>query len=167
MSKSSKLGDGFMRYSATNHSINRAKERRNFKNQRAAERNIALAIKNGKRADDLSSWEREFLLGEERDGCSAIAYNKFCYIVNSENVCITMYPLPVWFGKKKRFDGKERIRDYKKYQKIVGEEPKFDEFPDEDERDKIGSVDCLIASANNQAKAYLTTATTAERDIDL
>ena len=156
-----------MSSSATKHSIDRAMERRNFKNQRAAERNIARAIKNGKRAEDFSSWERSFLLGEARDDCTAIAYNNFCYIVNSQNVCVTLYPLPVWFGKKKRFDGKERIRDYKKYQKIVGEEPKFDEFPDEDESGKIGSVDSLIAFANNQAKAYQTAATMVEREFDL
>lgn len=102
--------------SATHHSIDRAKERCHLKNQRAAERQIEKALKNGRRAEDFSSWERNYLLGEARDDCIAIAYNKFCYIVNSKNACVTLYPLPVWFGKKKRFDGKERIRDYKKYQ---------------------------------------------------
>jgi hypothetical protein len=29
-----------------------------------------------------------------------------------------MYDLPAWFGKKKRFNGKERIRDFRKYEKL-------------------------------------------------
>lgn len=102
---------------ATYHSINRAKERKNLKNQRVAERNIVRAVERGKRAEDFTSWERDFLEGECKNDCVAVAYNGFCYIVNSQDVCLTLYPLPSWFGKKKRFDGKERIRDYKKYQK--------------------------------------------------
>ena len=29
-----------------------------------------------------------------------------------------MYELPAWFGHKKRYHGKERIRDAKKYQRF-------------------------------------------------
>ena len=100
---------------ATKHSIDRAKERRKLKNHKAAERNIEKALVDGKRAGDYSSWERNFLLHEGRDGCLALAYNNFCYIFNDQDICVTLYPLPAWFGKKKRFEGKDRVRDYKRY----------------------------------------------------
>ena len=99
----------------TIHGVCRAKDRCNVKNIRSAEKNVALAIQRGKRAEDLTSWEREYLSKEAHDDCTAIAYNNFCYIVNPAGVCVTLYPLPSWFGKKKHFDGKERIRNYKKY----------------------------------------------------
>ena len=105
-----------MSAAASKHSLERAKERQKLKNQRAAERNMDRALRNGKRAEDCSSWERNFLLHESHDDCVAVAYNGFCYIFNEQDVCVTLYPLPPWFEKKKRFVGKERIRDYKRYQ---------------------------------------------------
>lgn len=99
----------------TFHAMERSKERRNLKNQRSAIKNIELAIERGKRAEDFTSWEREYLYDLATDNCYAIAYDTFCYIVSDEGCCITMYRLPAWFGKKKHFEGKERIRDYKKY----------------------------------------------------
>lgn len=97
------------------HSIDRARERCNLKRDKAAMRNIQLAYERGKRAADLTSWERDYLLAEAHGDCTAIAYNRYCYIVSATGVCVTVYPLPRWFGQKKHFDGKERIRDYKKY----------------------------------------------------
>ena len=99
----------------TLHAMERSKERRNYKNQRTAIKNIELAIARGKRAEDFTSWERNYLYSACTENKYAIAYNNFCYIVSEEGCCITMFPLPVWFGKKKHFDGKERIRNYKKY----------------------------------------------------
>ena len=61
--------------------------------------------------------ERSFLEGECKYGNTAIAYNNFCYIFSAEGVCVTLYPLPVWFGKKKQFNGKEKVRNPKKYTK--------------------------------------------------
>jgi hypothetical protein len=100
---------------ATYHSIIRTKDRMNVKNIRSAEKNISLARSRGKTARDYTSWEREYLSKEAHDDCTAIAYNNFCYIVNASGACVTLYPLPAWFGKKKHFDGKERIRNYKQY----------------------------------------------------
>ena len=97
------------------HATERMKERCNTKNYRTATKSVQLALSRGKRADDFSSWERNFLLGETSDRCTPIAYNGFCYIMNEEDACVTIFALPSWFGKKKHFDGKERIRDYKKY----------------------------------------------------
>ena len=99
----------------TIHGVSRAKERCNVKNVRSAEKNVTLAVQRGKRAEDCTSWEREYLSKEAHDDCMAIAYNNFCYIVNPAGACVTLSPLPSWFGKKKHFDGKERIRNYKKY----------------------------------------------------
>lgn len=99
----------------TVHGVSRAKDRCNVKNVRSAEKNVTLAIQRGKRAEDLTSWEREYLRKEAHDDCTAIAYNNFCYIVNASGACVTLYPLPAWFGKKKHFNGKERIRNYKQY----------------------------------------------------
>ena len=100
---------------ATTHSITRAKERCGMKNPQTAARNINLALQRGKCADAFTSRERDYLGSISRDNCTALAYNNFCYIVNEYGVCVTLYPLPAWFGKKKRFDGKTKIRDYKQY----------------------------------------------------
>lgn len=99
----------------TLHGVQRAKERCNLKSIRTAEKQISLALKRGKCAEDCSSWERDYLEREAYDDCIAIAYNNFCYIVNSRGICVTLYPLPSWFGKKKQFNGKERIRNAKQY----------------------------------------------------
>ena len=97
------------------HGVDRAKDRCNMKNVRMAERNAVRAMQRGKRAEDYTSWEREYLGKEALGDCMAVAYNDYCYIFNPDGVCVTMYHLPAWFGKKKRFDGKERIRNYKRY----------------------------------------------------
>ena len=99
----------------TIHGVSRVKELCNVKNVRSAEKNVTLAVQRGKRAKDCTSWEREYLSKEAYDNCIAIAYNNFCYIINTDGICVTLYPLPAWFGKKKHFDGKERIRNYKQY----------------------------------------------------
>ena len=88
-----------------------------MKNERSAAKNIALALVRGKDASEFSSWERDYLNRICSKDCTALAYNNYCYVVTSEGVCVTMFALPVWFGKKKRFDGKEHIRHCKKYQR--------------------------------------------------
>lgn len=104
-------------YLTTMHSIKRTKERRNIKNKHSATRKIENALNRGKCAEDFSSWERDYLINESKDNCTAIAYDNYCYIVNENGRCVTMYKLPAWFGKKKHFNGKERIRNFKKYSK--------------------------------------------------
>ena len=111
---------------ATYHSIIRTKDRMNEKNIRSAEKNISLARSRGKTARDYTSWEREYLIHETRDDCLPVAYRGHCYIFNAADVCVTMYPLPAWFGKKKQFSGKERIRDMKKYQRYCVDESRMD-----------------------------------------
>ena len=100
----------------TCHSIDRAKERAGL-NERKATKMIEQALKRGKSANEFNSMEKSYLEKQGQGNCTAIAYNNFCYIVNENGFCVTLYPLPVWFGKKKRFDGKEKIRNPKKYRK--------------------------------------------------
>ena len=97
------------------HGTNRSKERCGFKNRKTISKNVELAFQSGKRAEYFASWERRYLINEVYDNCYAVAYNGFCYIFNQEDCCVTMYELPTWFGKKKCFRGKERIRNCKKF----------------------------------------------------
>ena len=102
-------------YTTTYHSVQRVMERCSLPNQRAAAKNIKRAAQNGVHAKDCVSWEHSYLSSEGKCGCEAVAYNGFCYIFNEDEICVTAYPLPKWFGKKKHFDGKEKIRNYRRY----------------------------------------------------
>ena len=103
--------------SATIHSIERSKERLGL-NERRAEKVIELAIKRGKKSVDYTtSRERKYL--EKHTGLAsyAVAYNGYCYIINNDGFCVTLYELPAWFGKKKQYDGKTKIKNIKTYYK--------------------------------------------------
>ena len=101
---------------ASYHSIVRAKERLGY-NEKNARKQINRALERGKVAEEFKSWERNYLKNEGREDAYAIAYDNFCYIVGVDGSCVTMYELPTWFGKKKQFDGKKRIRNAKAYSK--------------------------------------------------
>lgn len=101
---------------ASIHSIEKAKERAGLCEKRA-HKSIELALERGKSADSFSSREHKYLERLSRDGCTAIAFNGFCFIVGKNGRCVTLFPLPIWFGKKKNFDGKEKVRNVKKYSK--------------------------------------------------
>lgn len=101
---------------ATFHSIERAKKRMGI-NEKKANRVITNAVEKGKRVEDLSSWERNYIGHEAKGDVNAIAFNGYCYIVNEDGFCVTMYKLPKWFDKKKHYNGKERIRKFKAYSK--------------------------------------------------
>lgn len=102
---------------ATVHCIQRIKERTGL-NEKDAHKLIARALKSGRIAEDFSSWERSFLQKKELDGAYAVAYNGFCFIIGSNGFCLTMFPLPAWFSKKKHVDGKTRIKKVKAYAKL-------------------------------------------------
>ena len=105
-----------MKPAVTKHSLLRSKKRLGL-NKRCAEKVISTALIRGKTAENFSSWEKTYLESEGLNGCQAIAYNGFCFIVSRGNTCITLYRLPSWFGQKKHFDGKTKIRNAKKYYK--------------------------------------------------
>ena len=99
---------------ATYHSIERARERFSS-NEKTATKNIRLALERGKTAAEFTSKEREYLENVAKGDAIALAYNNFCYIVNENGFCVTMYALPEWFGKKRYYDGKKSIRNIKAY----------------------------------------------------
>ena len=98
---------------ATVHSIERSKERLGL-NERRAEKTIQLAIERGKDYKEFnSSRERKYLEQHTNSEVYAVAYNGYCYIIGNSGFCITVYELPVWFGKKKQYDGKTKIKNMK------------------------------------------------------
>ena len=98
----------------TYHSIQRANERTRY-NGKAAVRFVERGIERGKTADDFKQNEREYLANCAYDNCTAKAYNGFCLIISEDGDCVTLYRLPEWFGKKRHYDGKTRIRNVKRY----------------------------------------------------
>ena len=106
---------------ATFHSLERAKQRAGL-NERRAYKMIDLALTRGKTAASFSSWERDYLENTAQADRVAVAFNNYCYIFSDAGRCLTMYPLPKWFGKKKHFAGKERIRNMKVYARCCGVE---------------------------------------------
>lgn len=105
----------------TYHSLVRAKSRINTKSIAASQKQMQLAYERGKRAEDLSSWERDYLQKQQKPGCIAVAFNQSCYIFRDESekdiVCLTIYPLPAWFGKPKShmYCKKEKVRNPRKF----------------------------------------------------
>ena len=98
----------------TIHSIERANERTRF-NGKTAIRFIENGIERGKTADEFTQKESKYLASLARDNCVAKVYNGFCLIVSELGVCVTIYKLPEWFGKKRYYDGKKRVRNVKNY----------------------------------------------------
>ena len=105
----------------TEHSVERAMERLGLE-RKAAERFLLNGIERGKTYESYSGKERRFLETHAKGDClSSIAYNGYCFVVSDDLVCLTVYPLPEWFGKKVFYDHKERIRNAKKYIRFKSE----------------------------------------------
>lgn len=98
----------------TKHGYERAKERQHY-NKEQTEKAVLNAIKKGKCAEDFNSRDKAFLDKVSERNSKAYVYNGFCYIIANNNICITTYKLPVWFGKKEHFVGKSKIKNPKKY----------------------------------------------------
>ena len=98
----------------TYRSIQRANERTRY-NGKAAIRFIENGISRGKTAEDFTQDESSYLENIPYDNCTAKAYNGFCLIISETGECVTLYPLPEWFGKKRYYSGKTRIRNMKRY----------------------------------------------------
>jgi len=113
----------------TYHALQRAQERTGYNIKKSAKL-ISNAIKRGRSAETFNSIEREYLLHKQhRYGCGAIVHNSYCYIISRDNTCITMYPLPAWFGKKRLYHGKIKIRNVKKYtQSYSQHEIEYDDY---------------------------------------
>lgn len=104
--------------SMTIHSVERVCERQNIKSKAKAMRKIQKALERGSGAECFQSWERKYMEEKKKGNCSPIAYDQYCYIVSEDGICVTVFSLPKYFGKRKHFDGKEKIRNVKKYEKF-------------------------------------------------
>ncbi len=98
----------------TEHSIRRTSERTGFRGESAV-RFIENGMSRGKTAADFTQDENEYLSRIPYDNCTAMAYNGYCLIISDKGDCVTVYRLPEWFGKKRFYDGKTRIRNVKRY----------------------------------------------------
>lgn len=101
------------------HSVERAKERLGY-NQKYAVNFMERAFSRGLTAENCERKnEKRWLAKQAGKGYYAIAYNGSCLIVSPDRACVTIYPLPVWFGKKKRYDrNKELIRNHNRYNRM-------------------------------------------------
>lgn len=103
----------------TLHSVERTMERCGLK-RRAAQRLLGRVLHEGKPAEAFTSWERSYLENETSDG-EALVFSDYVFILKDDKV-ITVHALPAWWGEKKHFRGKERIRNMKKYINYIPEE---------------------------------------------
>ena len=101
----------------TKHGFERAKERLGY-NEKTAEHFIRNATQRGKRPEEFRSRkERDWLEKQVGHGCNVIIYNGYCVILTETNICVTLYKVPSWFGKRGCYDGKRQIRDASRYQR--------------------------------------------------
>lgn len=97
----------------TTHGKERAKQRKKIKNPHSLEKCIRLALERGRSIEDFKGQEKEYLLSKQN--IKVIVYDGFCFLFSDKNTYITLYPLPKWFEHKKHYNGKESIRNIKKY----------------------------------------------------
>ena len=95
------------------HSIQRTVERAGL-NKKAAIRMIENDWIKGKDSQEFGKREREYLKRKETEGRRILIYSGYCFLFDEDSVCITMYAVPVWFGKN-QYKGKERIRNPRKF----------------------------------------------------
>ena len=98
----------------TRHSIQRAHERLGL-NEKRAQRVIALAYTRGKRLGDYRGSDFRYLRSLCEEGHEAVVYQDAIYIFSPDGVCVTLYPTPRWFGTRRNYDGKERIRNVRRF----------------------------------------------------
>ena len=104
---------------ASYHSLIRARERLGLKTN-AAEREIRKAYTEGLDATEFNSREKEYLINKGLSGAIVKVFNGSCYIFSENAICITIYKVPSWFGRRQYFDGKEKIRNPKNYYRHYG-----------------------------------------------
>ena len=104
----------------TKHSLNRAKERAGL-NERRARKMMDLARQRGIRSNECR-WmvDKTFLESKCNEDVEAVAYNGFCFILDRDTQhCITVFPLPKDFGRKKTYyrstERRENQRLYNMY----------------------------------------------------
>ena len=98
----------------TKHSIQRAHERLGL-NEKRAQRVIELAFTRGKRMEDFRGSDYRYLQTLCEEGVEPVVYNDTIYIFSRDGVCVTLYQSPRWFGSRRNYDGKERIRNVRRF----------------------------------------------------
>ena len=101
------------------HSIQRARERMGL-NASSAERIISRAYVQGLGSEDFTASEKDYLKRKGVSGAQIKVYNGFCCVFSDSAVCITVFKLPGWFGRRQHFDGKTKIRDPRSYYRHYG-----------------------------------------------
>lgn len=101
----------------SDHSLRRAKERAGLNKKRALKM-MELAKTRGITCEECTwSLDKSFLRSKTNDEAIAVAFNGYCFILERNTMnCITMFPLPKRFGKKKTFYGnksEKRAANYK------------------------------------------------------
>lgn len=82
----------------TNHGYERICERVKI-SHKSANRLINTVLEKGKCADDYKSFEKYYLQDASKNGCFALTYNNYLFIMNQFYQCVTVFHLPIWFGK--------------------------------------------------------------------
>ena len=101
----------------SHHARKLAKHRTGLPERRAI-RFLENGLERAREAERFSGKQRAYLERRGRDGCTALAYNGCCLIRSGEGRCVTAYPLPEWFCRRQHYDGKEKIRNVKKYMRL-------------------------------------------------
>ena len=101
----------------TYHAREVAPERIGLPERRAA-RFLENALDRARGAEAFTGRQRVFLEEKSRDVCQALAYNGYCLIHSSQGRCVTVYSLPTWFSRRQHYNGKERIRNMRKYMRF-------------------------------------------------
>lgn len=105
----------------TLHGLERTMERAGLKESKAL-RMIRLAWERGQRLSDLdSNWQRYYKRFERPiyDGPSQMRfYNGFLFIFNACGELITMVREHERHGRKRLYDGKVRVRDARRYERM-------------------------------------------------
>ena len=111
----------------TQHALIRTMERTGLNND-AADKLIPKALERGKGLESFSANARKLLASKSRDGCRAIVYNGYCYIVNEKGICVTMYDISDRIKQNRHYDGKQRVRDVMKYRRMNSDYLKREEY---------------------------------------
>ena len=102
----------------TYHGLLRAEERANLPASGALKL-INRAEEKGKTAEDFPAAERRYLqnLEQSRDRIVRV-FSDYLFIFSSEGIFITMFHIPVWFGKKNKYCGKIAVRNPRKFERF-------------------------------------------------
>ena len=97
----------------TYHSIERTSQRAGL-NKKSAIRMIENARIKGLSSSCFGGDEKEYLQKKKPEGGRSVVYAGYCFIFNDNDLCITMFSVPIWFGKR-RYAGKKRLKNPRKY----------------------------------------------------